>query len=79
MRRPCAYANRGLIDRNARSTHVLKGECVDPSHPPSLGFGLGNMDATNATMADIPEAMQQGALDRPVVDQTGLTGGLISV
>ena len=42
---------------------------------PGLGFGPpGNMGATNATMTDIAEALQQGALDRPVVDQTGLTG-----
>jgi uncharacterized protein (TIGR03435 family) len=46
----------------------------DPSALPGLGFGPGNFGATNATMADIAEAMQQGALDRPVVDQTGLTG-----
>jgi uncharacterized protein (TIGR03435 family) len=46
-----------------------------PGGPTGLGFGPpGNMGATNATMADIAEAMQQGALDRPVVDQTGLTG-----
>jgi uncharacterized protein (TIGR03435 family) len=32
------------------------------------------MGAKNATMADVAEAMQQGALDRPVIDQTGLTG-----
>jgi uncharacterized protein (TIGR03435 family) len=47
----------------------------DPNGTPGLGFGPpGNMGATNATMADVAEAMQQGALDRPVVDQTGLTG-----
>ena len=47
----------------------------DPNGTPGLGFGPpGNMGATNATMADIAEAMQQGAVDRPVVDQTGLTG-----
>ena len=47
----------------------------DPNAPPGLGFGPpGNMGATNATMADFAGAMQQGALDRPVVDQTGLTG-----
>lgn len=43
----------------------------DPSGIPGLGFGPGNFGARNASMA---EAMQQGALDRPVVDQTGLTG-----
>jgi uncharacterized protein (TIGR03435 family) len=46
----------------------------DPNGQPGLGFGPGNMGATNATMAEIAEAMQQGAVDRPVVDQTGLAG-----
>jgi uncharacterized protein (TIGR03435 family) len=46
----------------------------DPNGKPGLGFGPGNMGATNATMAEIAEAMQQGAVDRPVVDQTGLAG-----
>ena len=47
----------------------------DPSASAGLGFGPpGNFGATNATMADFAEAMGQGALDRPVVDQTGLTG-----
>jgi uncharacterized protein (TIGR03435 family) len=40
-----------------------------------MGFGPpGNFGATNATMADIAEALGQGVLSRPVVDQTGLTG-----
>jgi len=47
----------------------------DPASPPGLGFGPpGNFGATNATMADFAEALGQGALDRPVVDQTGLAG-----
>jgi uncharacterized protein (TIGR03435 family) len=46
----------------------------DPNGKPGLGFGPGNMGTTNATMAEIAEAMQQGAVDRPVVDQTGLAG-----
>lgn len=46
----------------------------DPNGIPGLGFGPGNMGATNATMADIAEAWQQGAIDGPVVDQTGLVG-----
>ena len=46
----------------------------DPSMLPGLGFGPGSFGATNATMADFAEAMGQAVLDRPVVDQTGLTG-----
>jgi uncharacterized protein (TIGR03435 family) len=40
-----------------------------------MGFGPpGNFGATNATMADIAEALGQGVLNRPVEDQTRLTG-----
>jgi uncharacterized protein (TIGR03435 family) len=40
-----------------------------------MGFGPpGNFGATNASMADIADALGQGVLNRPVVDQTGLTG-----
>ncbi|HEX4308664.1 MAG TPA: M56 family metallopeptidase [Acidobacteriaceae bacterium] len=47
----------------------------DPNGAAGMGFGPpGNFGATNATMADLAEALQQGALDAPVVDQTGLTG-----
>ena len=58
----------------AKNGSKLKRSQSDPSGPAGLGFGPGNFGATNATMADIAEAMQQGAVDRPVVDQTGLTG-----
>jgi uncharacterized protein (TIGR03435 family) len=47
----------------------------DPRAPTGLGFGPpGSFGATNATMADFAGAMGQAVLDRPVVDQTGLTG-----
>jgi uncharacterized protein (TIGR03435 family) len=42
---------------------------------PGLFFrGLGNLPAVNATMADFAGVMQGAVLDRPVVDQTGITG-----
>jgi uncharacterized protein (TIGR03435 family) len=42
---------------------------------PGLFFrGLGNLPAINATMADLAGVMQGAVLDRPVVDQTGITG-----
>jgi uncharacterized protein (TIGR03435 family) len=45
------------------------------SNLPGLFFrGLGNLPAINATMADFAGVMQGAVLDRPVVDQTGLTG-----
>jgi uncharacterized protein (TIGR03435 family) len=47
----------------------------EPSAPAGMGFGPpGNFGATNATMADIAEALGQGVLNRPVVNQTGLAG-----
>jgi uncharacterized protein (TIGR03435 family) len=50
----------------------------DPNGLPGLFFrGLGNMPCTNATMADLAGVLQGAVLDRPVVDQTGLTGNLI--
>jgi uncharacterized protein (TIGR03435 family) len=59
----------------AKSGPKLKTSQGDPSELPGLGFGPpGNFGATNATMADFAEAMQQGVLDRPLVDQTGLPG-----
>jgi uncharacterized protein (TIGR03435 family) len=42
---------------------------------PSLFFrGLGNLPARNATMADFAGVMQSAVLDKPVVDQAGLSG-----
>jgi uncharacterized protein (TIGR03435 family) len=47
----------------------------EPSASGGMGFGPpGHFGATNATMADIANALGQGALNRPVIDQTGLTG-----
>jgi uncharacterized protein (TIGR03435 family) len=47
----------------------------DPNGLPGLFFrGLGDLPARNATMADFAGVMQTAVLDRPVVDQTGLTG-----
>ncbi|HEX5432586.1 MAG TPA: TIGR03435 family protein [Bryobacteraceae bacterium] len=47
----------------------------DPNGLPSLFFrGLGVLPARNATMAEFAGLMQSAVLDRPVVDQTGITG-----
>lgn len=47
----------------------------DPNGLPSLFFrGLGILPARNATMTDFAGVMQTAVLDRPVVDQTGLSG-----
>ncbi len=48
---------------------------ADGSGPTGIGFmQLGQLSAGNATIADFAGAMQSVALDRPVVDQTGLQG-----
>jgi uncharacterized protein (TIGR03435 family) len=53
---------------------LMKSE-ADPNSLPGLGFrGLGKLAARNATLADFVGLMQTTALDRPVVDQTGLAG-----
>jgi uncharacterized protein (TIGR03435 family) len=47
----------------------------NPAGLPGLFFrGLGNLPATNATVADLAGVLQGAVLDRPVVDQTGITG-----
>ncbi len=46
-----------------------------PSSLPGLSFrGLGHLVARNANMADFATLLQSVVLDRPVVDQTGLSG-----
>jgi uncharacterized protein (TIGR03435 family) len=47
----------------------------DPNGLPGLFFrGLGVLPARNANMGDLAGVMQGAVLDRPVVDQTGLSG-----
>jgi len=59
----------------ARTGPKLTKSESDPSASGGMGFGPpGNFGATNQTMADIADALGQGVLNRPVVDQTGLTG-----
>lgn len=48
---------------------------ADPNGLPGLGFGgLGKLVARNANMKDFADLLQATVLDRPVVDQTGLSG-----
>ena len=48
---------------------------ADPKSLPGLGFrGLGLLNSSNATMADLANLLQTGVLDESVVDQTGLDG-----
>ena len=54
---------------------TLTKSAANPNGLPSLLFrGLGVLPVSNASMADLATVMQQAVLDRPVVNQTGLTG-----
>jgi uncharacterized protein (TIGR03435 family) len=56
----------------AAGLKMVKNESKQPL--PGLGFqGLGRMRATNATPADLAGLLQFMVMDRPVVDQTGIT------
>ncbi len=47
----------------------------DPKANPTYGFrGLGVMTATNAGVANLAVWLQRYVLDRPVIDQTGISG-----
>jgi uncharacterized protein (TIGR03435 family) len=47
---------------------------VGPNDPQGFGLrGLGDLNVHNMTMKDFASWMQTGVMDRPVVDQTGLT------
>ena len=59
----------------AKGGHKLNKSDGDPNGLPGLFFRkLGMMPAQNATIADLAGTLQAVVLDRPVVDQTGLTG-----
>jgi uncharacterized protein (TIGR03435 family) len=61
-----------VVDKSG--SKLTKNE-TDPNGLPGLFFrGLGVLPARNATMADLAGLLQGVVLDRPVVDQTGLTG-----
>jgi uncharacterized protein (TIGR03435 family) len=41
---------------------------------PNFAVVMGNITAHNASIADFAALLQEGLMDRPVLDQTGLTG-----
>jgi len=59
----------------ARAGSKMTPSAGDPNGLPGLAFqGLGKLVVVNATMADFAGLFQTSVLDRPVVDQTGITG-----
>jgi uncharacterized protein (TIGR03435 family) len=47
---------------------------ADPNSLPGLGFGPMSFNVRNATLAEVASVLQGNLLDKPVVDQTGLSG-----
>lgn len=59
----------------AKGGHKLKENTTNPNGTPSLAFTrLGTLPARNASMAEFAGVMQMAVTDKPIVDQTGLTG-----
>jgi uncharacterized protein (TIGR03435 family) len=59
----------------AKTGAKLTPSTADANQLPGLGFrGPGRLTVRNATLAEFAQVMQGSAMDRPVVDQTGLTG-----
>ncbi|MGB7263969.1 MAG: TIGR03435 family protein [Terracidiphilus sp.] len=53
----------------------MKATTAGPNDPQGFGFrGLGDLAVINMSMKDFAFGMQSAVTDRPVVDQTGLTG-----
>jgi len=53
----------------------LTASQADPNQLPGLFFnGPGRFNVRNATLAEVAQTLQGAVMDRPVVDQTGLTG-----
>lgn len=53
----------------------MKQNTANPNGLPGLFFGpIGTLHVMNATMENFTNLMQEAVLDRPVVDNTGLTG-----
>lgn len=59
----------------AKSGPKLTLSTLPPSSPGGFGFrGLGKLSVANFTMQSFCHGMQEAVMDKPVVDQTGLTG-----
>jgi len=59
----------------AKTGNKMEKSAADPNGLPGLFFSqLGDLHVRNATTSDFAGLMQSAVLDRPVVDQTGITG-----
>ena len=65
----------GLLLTVSKGGSKLKPSLGDANGLPGLFFGgVGVLNVQNAHISDFTNLMQQAVLDRPIVDQTGLTG-----
>ena len=56
-------------------TPKLTKSTAEPNGIPSVGYGPGGtLQVANATMANFATFLQRFVLDRPAIDQTGITG-----
>jgi uncharacterized protein (TIGR03435 family) len=59
----------------ARGGEKMSKSQGDPNGLPALFFhGLGALNVTNANMGDFVQLLQGAVMDKPVLDQTGLSG-----
>jgi uncharacterized protein (TIGR03435 family) len=47
---------------------------ADPTSLPRSAISFGSYEGVNATVTHLATALQGVAMDRPVIDRTGLTG-----
>lgn len=62
-----------LLTVDKAGVKMVKSEASGSRLPGFSGRGPGRLGARNSTMADFADFLQARAVDRPVVDQTGLT------
>ncbi|HZP07366.1 MAG TPA: TIGR03435 family protein [Terracidiphilus sp.] len=58
----------------AKSGLKLAKSTRTPDGIPSVAYAPGHLTAANATMTDLATFLQRFITDRPVIDQTGITG-----
>jgi len=62
-----------VISVGTGTVKMRKSEAPPEANPAFFFRQLGDLTVRNQTMADFAKWMQSGVMDRPVVDQTGLT------
>ncbi|HEY4354508.1 MAG TPA: TIGR03435 family protein [Acidobacteriaceae bacterium] len=62
-----------VLSADGKGPRLTRSE-GDPNGLPSISLGTGSITAINASMRDLAGVMQRTVLDRPVIDQTELSG-----